>query len=133
MDYTGPVSGSVIATTTGDRAATASILNLSAGYYSIAVTDSRGCVTREDITVSGSVSDLACVVTQTPVLCDNMGQIGVAINGGEPTYRIDYSGPKTGSVIATTTAARAGTGTILDLPAGYYTICLLYTSPSPRD
>ena len=86
------------------------------------VTDSRGCTATESITVGGNVSDLACVVTQTPVLCDNMGQIGVAINGGEPTYRIDYSGPKTGSVIATTTAARAGTGTILDLPAGYYTI-----------
>lgn len=122
IDYTGPISGAVIATNTGARTATGTILDLPPGYYTIVVTDSRGCTATESITVDGSVSDLACIVTQTPVLCDNMGQIGVAINGGEPTYRVDYSGPRTGSIIGTTTGAKAGTASILDLPAGYYTI-----------
>jgi len=55
-----------------------------------------------------------------------MGQIGVSISGGEPTYRVDYSGPKTGAVIATTTGAKAATASILDLPAGYYTIVVIH-------
>ena len=122
VEYTGPRSGSIIATTTGDRAANASILDLPAGTYTIKVIDSRGCVASESITVGGYVSDLACIVTQTPVLCVNMGEIGVSISGGEPTYRVDYSGPKTGAVIATTTGDRSALANIADLPAGYYTV-----------
>lgn len=122
IDYSGPRTGSVIATTTGDRAGTGSILDLPAGYYTIVVTDSRGCSATESITVGGSTTDLACIVTQTPVLCGNMGEIGISISGGYPTYRIDYSGPKTGAIIAATTGDRAALGNISDLPAGYYTI-----------
>lgn len=122
VEYSGPISGSVVATTTGDRTGNASILNLPAGHYTIKVVDSRGCVASEGITVGGTITDLACIVTQTPVLCDNMGEIGVSINGGYPTYRINYSGPKTGSVIATTTGDRSAIGNISHLPAGYYTI-----------
>jgi len=88
----------------------------------VAVLDSRGCSATESITVGGSTTDLACIVTQTPVLCNNMGEIGVSISGGQPTYRIDYSGPVTGAVIATTTGDRSALGNISDLPAGYYTI-----------
>ncbi len=122
IDYTGPKSGSMIATTTGARAGNGTILGMPAGTYTIVVTDSRGCSDTESITVTGSISDMSTVVTQTPVLCDNMGQVGVAITGGEPSYRIDYSGPRTGSVIATTTSVNSGTGAILDLPLGNYAI-----------
>lgn len=122
VDYTGPKSGSIVATTTGERTATASILDLPPGHYVITVTDSRGCSASEAIDVTGSITDMSTIVTQTPVECDNMGQIGVAISGGDPTYRIDYTGPKSGSLIATTTGPKAGNGTILGMPAGTYTI-----------
>ncbi len=122
IDYSGPRTGSIIATTTGDRAGNGSILDLPAGAYTIKVTDSRGCSATESITVGGSFTDLACIVTQTPVLCAEMGEIGVSITGGYPTYRIDYSGPKSGAIIAATTGDRSALGNISDLPAGAYTI-----------
>ena len=122
VDYSGPKTGAVIATTTGDRAATASILDLPAGDYTIKVTDSRGCVASESITVGGTITDLACIVTQTPQICDNMGTIGVTISGGQPTYRVDYTGPTSGAIIATTTGDRTASANISGLANGYYTI-----------
>lgn len=125
INYSGPRTGLIIGTTTGEKAGTASILDLPIGDYRIVVTDSRGCTATESIRVDGQFSDLKCVLTQTPVLCDNMGQIGVTIEGGKPSYRIDYTGPRTGSLIATTTGGKTGTGNIVDLPAGDYTVVVV--------
>ena len=122
VDYSGPVSGAVIASTTGDHSATASIWDLPPGYYSILVTDSRGCTASETITVGGQLTDLACIVTQTPVICDNMGQIGISISGGQPSYQVEYVGPASGIISATTIGERSATANIMNLPAGYYTI-----------
>ncbi|MEM1120228.1 MAG: T9SS type A sorting domain-containing protein [Bacteroidota bacterium] len=125
VDYSGPKSGSISATTTGEKAGNASILDLPAGNYTIVVTDARGCSDTKSITVGGQLTDLKCIVTQTPQICDRMGNIGVAISGGEPAYRVDYTGPSTGSIVATTTGAKAGTATIPDLSPGTYTISVV--------
>ncbi len=122
IDFTGPRTGTLVATNTGANSGTGTILDLPAGYYTIVVTDSRGCSATETITVTGMVSDMSAIVTQRPVACGTMGQLAVAILGGEPSYRIDFTGPRTGTLVATNTGSRSGTGTITDLPAGDYTI-----------
>ena len=122
IDFSGPRTGSLVATNTGANAGTGTILDLPVGYYTIVVTDSRGCSATESITVTGMVSDMSTIVTQRPLECGRMGLVDVAISGGEPSYRIDFAGPRTGSLVATNTGTRTATGTITDLPAGYYTI-----------
>jgi len=122
ISYSGPVSGSMSANSRSDNTGDASIWDLPPGEYHITITDSRGCTAKESIVVGGELTDLACIVTQTPVLCDNMGQIGVAISGGQPAYRVEYTGPRSGTIVATTTGDRAANASILDLPAGIYTI-----------
>ncbi len=122
VSYSGPVSGTVAATTTGEKTGTASIWDLPPGTYTVKVSDSRGCIAVESITVGGEITDLACVLRQTPVICDNMGQIGVTITGGAPDYSVSYTGPVSGTIAASTIGDRLGSATIHNLPEGTYTI-----------
>jgi hypothetical protein len=116
VTYTGPASGSVEAVTTDKHSGTAIISNLPAGQYTVHVTDSRGCVASENITVGETGTDMACVVTVNPKICTGNAGVHVTITGGSPNYTISYTGAASGSVSAT------GGTTFIPLPIGSYNI-----------
>jgi len=85
------------------------------------VTDSRGCSASESITVGNTGSNLACVMTAHPQVCNTMGGMGIVITGGAPNYQVHYTGQSTGVVVVSGT----GDAYIPDLPAGDYTVEVL--------
>ena len=122
IDYTGPASGAVIATNTGGDTGAGTLVDLPSGDYTIVITDSRGCTSTRTASVSNVPSDLACVLMQSPRVCNTNGTITVAISGGSPAYRVDYTGPSSGAIIATLTGDRTATADITNLVPGFYTI-----------
>jgi len=97
-------------TTTEDR------INISAGNYSVTITDSNGCTFFSSFQVTEPLSPLGGSITsQSNVLCNggNDGSVSVAGSGGTSPYeyRLD-------------TGAYQATGTFGSLSAGSYTVTI---------
>lgn len=117
---TGSINLSVAGGTTpysfvwNNSAVTEDILGLSAGSYSVVITDSNGCSVSVPVLVSGPASALAgSIVTQTQVSCygSNDGTVTVSGSGGIAPY-----GYKIG------TGAYQTSGTFGSLAAGNFSI-----------
>lgn len=67
---------------------TATIANLSAGIYSVLVTDSKGCSTIGNVTISEPQTLKDSVLTKNNVSCfgGNNGNISITAVGGKPNY-----------------------------------------------
>ena len=67
---------------------TATATGLSAGTYTVTVTDASGCTKSESVTITASPGTLAAVPTGTNVSCkgSNTGTVSVAASGGNPPY-----------------------------------------------
>ena len=72
---------------------TPTISDLCAGTYTVEVTDDGGCTASEQVTISGSVSDLDIELSTTnescPADCD--GAITATVNGGTLPYTYDWN------------------------------------------
>jgi len=88
------------------------VQNLMPGDYTFTIRDANFCTSSANITVAATGTDLYCELTQTPVVCDNMGQVGVAIKGGKAGYNISYSGPVSGSMSANSQNDNTGDASI---------------------
>lgn len=75
---------------------TANPTNLSAGSYSVTVTDANGCTaTTAPFVVGDTQGDLVVTITSTNVTCKDAanGTITVTVSGGCPTYIYSWSDP----------------------------------------
>ncbi len=85
---------------------TATITGLSAGSYSVVVTDSHGCTTSCNVLV-GSTSAPTCTITSTNASCGHAnGSATVVASGGSGSYTYLWSN---GSTFSTITGLTAGT------------------------
>lgn len=69
-------------------ASSQNISNLSAGIYSVTVTDSNLCTTVSSITITEPSNILSSTITGTPALCygELSGTIDLSVSGGTPEY-----------------------------------------------
>ena len=87
----------------------ATINNLTAGVYTVVVTDALGCTTNCSVTIGGSTTPV-CSATGTDTTCgENNGSASVSVTGGQAPYSYLWSNG------ATTT-------TISNLPGGTYSV-----------
>ncbi|MCW3124564.1 MAG: C-terminal target protein [Bacteroidetes bacterium] len=87
--------------------------NLSAGTYTVTVTDAHGCIATSSATISQPTSALAAAATKTDVLCFGgaTGAITASASGGTSGYGYNWGG-------GITTPGRT------NLPAGTYTVTI---------
>ncbi|WP_208326562.1 beta strand repeat-containing protein, partial [Algibacter lectus] len=98
---------------------TDAITGLSAGDYTVTVTDANGCTDNTTVTVNpGSCLNLSVTGTSTPAVCfgESNGSITATVTGGSGNFTYAWD------TISNTTAA------VSDLPAGDYTITVTDTT-----
>jgi Ethanolamine utilization protein EutJ (predicted chaperonin) len=93
---------------------------LSAGTYSVTVTDGAGCTANASVTLTDPAALVLVCAQQNPVstLGGSDGSATVQISGGTAAYTVAWSGAASGSQ----NQATAGTATITGLIAGTYNI-----------
>ncbi|MFY9309867.1 MAG: choice-of-anchor L domain-containing protein [Bacteroidia bacterium] len=87
--------------------------SLTAGSYTVSVTDATGCQVNDTLTVAEPAQMNVTIASQTDVLCngDSTGSITAAVTGGTgPTYT--YLWTPSGAVAATATNLSTGTHTV---------------------
>lgn len=96
--------------------------NVSAGTYTVTVTDNQGCTASTSLTlVDPPALFLNCSQTTNPSTnISTDGAVDVVIAGGTPGYTLSWSGPVSGSTMTN----NAGTFTIDNLSVGSYSIVL---------
>ena len=89
---------------------TQTIINLTAGTYTITVTDFNGCTRRRNAVVTLSNGPVITLVNQTDVLChgDASGSLDISVVGGSLPYTYNWSN---GSTTQDITGLTAGTYT----------------------
>ncbi len=103
-----------------NQQSTASISGLSAGTYSVTVTDANGCYIMQTVTIT-EPSALTEVTTSTNVLCNGGtdGTATITVSGGTEPYTYLWSD---GQTAATATGLAAGTYTVTATDANGCTI-----------
>ncbi len=128
----GAASGSIALTVTGGTGAltfdwnnntldgTEDPTGLSAGTYSVTVTDGVGCTATASVTLTNPAALVLVCAQQNPVstIGGSNGSATVQISGGTAAYTVAWSGAASGSQ----NQATAGTATITGLIAGTYNI-----------
>ena len=102
--------------------ASGSFTGLSAGSYTVTITDDNNCTTTVGVTINEPTALVGSLDATTDVLCNGGadGTATVSASGGTSPYTYDIG------------SGTQASGSFTGLSAGSYT-CLLYTSPSPRD
>ncbi|MES2139779.1 MAG: PKD domain-containing protein [Bacteroidota bacterium] len=111
---------------------TASKTNLTAGTYSITITDSKLCTTTNSVTISQPLAPLAVPVSSIPATCHGLsdGSVFSSATGGTGTYTYNWMpGNINGSNISNL-AAGTYTVTATDSPGCVSTNSVTVTEPS---
>ena len=113
------VSGYNIAWSNGDNGTMAT--NLSAGGYSVTVTDENGCTLEKSVTITEPEDLVISLEDKSDVTCfgGNDGSIDVSVSGGIAPLTYAWSGPG---------GYTANTADISGLEAGNYTLTASYMS-----
>ena len=116
-------------TPTGDG--TTSVSGLSAGTYTVTVTDSNGCSASQSFTITQPTSLVASASAQTNVSCNggSNGSATVGVVGGTPGYT--YSWAPSGGTAATASGLSAGTYTVTVTDANSCTSTQSFTITQP--
>jgi gliding motility-associated-like protein len=74
-------------------ATTEDLINIPGGNYAVTVTDSKGCVTTQNVSVTQPASPLSISGNITHILCHNgaTGSIDITVSGGTPPYSFLWS------------------------------------------
>lgn len=107
-----------------------SISNLTAGTYSVTVTDSRGCTLNSSVTVNQPAAALSLAGTANSVACRNVptGSISLSTSGGTSPYIYQWNNGSSGSSINN---LAAGTYTVTATDANGCTSTGSYTVTQP--
>jgi gliding motility-associated-like protein len=104
---------------------------LTAGVYTVSVSDDNNCVSTRSITITGPSSALnSNIIGQTNVLCFglNTGAVGVSTTGGTSPYSFNWSN---GSTTASITGLSAGNYTLTVSDANTCTLTRTVTITQP--
>ena len=93
----------------GGNGATAS--NLSAGNYTVDVTDANGCISSDNVTIN-EPGPIAAQASATPTLCNGSSDGGASVNVAGGTAPYSYSWSPAGGAAATATNLSAGNYTV---------------------
>lgn len=124
VSWTGPVSGNPAGTEIAVSAGTYLINNLTAGSYTVTVTDNNGCDSSIIINVSQPpLLSIDSIIT-TNVLCygDSTGTATIYVSGGSPSYQVLWTGPTNGNPPGNEIVASPGYFTITGLKFGIYQV-----------
>lgn len=85
--------------------------NLSAGSYSVTVTDKRGCTANASVVIT-EPSVLSVALTGPAIICDNStGTLRATPSGGTPGYKYTWSGPDVNASTSDTATIKPGNQT----------------------
>src|SRR5690554_363561 len=86
--------------------------NLTAGTYTVQVTDDTGCTGTESVTISAPTPIEIASFTENPANCgENNGSISITLNGGTPNYTFNWANGET-------------TDNLTDITAGNYAVTI---------
>jgi len=114
----------------GTNPASAAVTGLSAGSYTVTVTDGNGCLAYSNVTITAPPATLI-TMTSVPVLC-NGGATGTAsanVSGGSSPYTYAWTGAQT-SAIANKLAAGTYTLSVTDANGCVSTSTAIITQPA---
>jgi large repetitive protein len=114
-------------------ATTQSLINLSAGTYSLSVTDNNGCTKIETFDIVASDGPQLSVNTVSNVSCagGNDGNISVNVNGGSAPYQWSWSGSVSVTSIASGLTAGTYTVTVSDISGCTNVLNVNISQPDP--
>ena len=93
---------------------TATCTTLTAGTWTVTVTDNKGCTTTSSVTITQPTALTASISSQANVSCNNgaNGSATVTAAGGTPGYTYLWNDPAPAQTTVTCTALTAGTWTV---------------------
>lgn len=123
ISWSGPVSGNPIGSEITTAGASYTIPFLSAGNYTVTLTDGNNCSSSMPAVV---IEPAALNVSSTPTaaLCagDSNGSIAIVVNGGTAAYNISWSGNTSGDPVGNEINTSGGNYTLSNLSSGNYSI-----------
>jgi hypothetical protein len=93
----------------GNPGNTASVSNLSAGTYTVTVTDANGCSSTASVNIQGASAPNIAISASSNATCGQGGSATAAATGGVTPYTYTWSNTQTGA-------------TVFNLSAGTYTV-----------
>jgi gliding motility-associated-like protein len=139
----GQVNGSATVTASGGTPSytyvwssggnTPTATNLSAGNYTVTVTDANGCTATTSVIVTNASGPAATISASANVLCNggNSGSATVTATGGTPAYTYAWSPTGGNSVAANNLSAGNYTVTVTDANGCTATATISITQPPP--
>lgn len=113
-------------------ATTEDLINIPGGNYAVTVTDSKGCVTTQNVTVTQPASPLNITGNATNILCNNgaTGSIDITVSGGTSPYSFFWSNGATTEDVSGL-AAGAYNVLVTDLNGCQKSAVFTITAPAP--
>ncbi|WP_188477393.1 SprB repeat-containing protein, partial [Phaeocystidibacter marisrubri] len=115
VEYTGGTAPYTVSWSNGST--TDTISNLTAGTYTVTITDANGCISNQSVTITQPASGLsvsAAVVSNVSCFGDATGEASSTVTGGTAPYTYNWSN---GATTASLTNVVAGTYTVTVMDA----------------
>ena len=125
LNWTGPVSGNPAGDEIDTDGGNFVISSLSAGNYSVTITDASGCTESESFTISSAVA-ISQTNSKSHVSCngDGNGFINFIVSGGSAPYNISWTGTATGDPVGDEILLDGGNYSISGLSGGDYDVTI---------